>query len=67
MKESKPMEVVDYVQSQKIFDEPTFKLWVNFTLKKRDMIISAVNKQHHKKTHKFGIRIPINTKEAHAI
>ena len=33
-------------------------------MNKREMIISAVNKRHHKKTHKFGIRIPKNVQEA---
>ena len=31
------------------------------------MITSAVNKQQHKKTHKFGIRIPRNSHKAHII
>ena len=31
------------------------------------MIISVVNNRHIKKTHKFGIRIPRNAQEAHAI
>ena len=30
-------------------------------------MISAVNNCHHKKKHNFGIRIPKNTQEAHAI
>ena len=31
------------------------------------MIISAVNKLHHKKTHKYGIHIPHNALEALSI
>ena len=31
------------------------------------MIISAVNERHNKKTHKFGIRIPLNALEALSI
>ena len=67
IKESNPVEVVEYAKYQQIDDEPAFKWWVNFILKKRDMIISAVNKRHHKKTHKFGICIPCNALEALSI
>ena len=67
MKESNPIEVSEYVKYQQIDDEPAFKWWFSFTLKKIEMIINAVNKLHHTKTHKFGIRIPGNLQEAHAI
>ena len=56
-----------YVKSLQIDDAPEFKWWVNFTLKKREIIISTVNKCHHKQTQKFGIRIPQNAQEAHII
>ena len=67
MKESNQIKFIEYVKSQKIDYEPEFKWWVNFTLKKRETIISAVNKSHHKKTHKFVIWIPRNAQEAHSI
>ena len=67
LKESNPVEVAEYVMAQHIDDEPAFKWWVGFTLKKRDMIISAVNKRTHKRTHKLGIHISRNAQEAHLI
>jgi hypothetical protein len=38
--------------------ETAFAWWVQFTLKRRNRIIAAVNKRYHKRTHKFGIKIP---------
>ena len=42
-KESNPVEVADFVIARNIADEPAFSWWVPFSLKKRDMIISAFN------------------------
>ena len=67
IKESNPDEVAEYAKAQNIDDKPAFKWWVNLTLKKRDMIISAVNKNHNKKTHKFGIHFPHNALEAFSV
>jgi hypothetical protein len=47
--------------------EPAFAWWVPFTLKKRTSIIAAVNARYHKRTHKFGIRLPKSVKEAYSI
>ena len=67
IKESNLVEVAEHIKAQQIDDEPAFKWWVDFTLEKPDMIISAVNKRQHKKTQKFGIHIPRNAQEAHTI
>ena len=40
---------------------------MDFTLKKRDCIISAVKRRVVKKTHKFGIRVPTNVPKAQAL
>jgi hypothetical protein len=37
---------------------------VPYTLKKRNQIIKAVEKGYQKRTHKFGIQLPRNVKEA---
>jgi hypothetical protein len=47
--------------------EPAFSWWLLFTLKKQNMIIAVVNKQDHKKTHKFGNRMPKSINEAYWI
>ncbi len=67
VKESNPIEVAEYSFARGIESEPAFAWWVDFTLKKRDRIISAVKKRVIKKTHKFGIRVPNNVDEAHAL
>jgi hypothetical protein len=67
VKESNPIEVAEYSVARGINDEPAFAWWVDFTLKKRARIIAAVKKRVIKKTHKFGIRVPNNVNEAHAL
>jgi hypothetical protein len=64
LKEHNPVEIAEYAVAHGIDDEPAFAWWVPFTLKKRDSIISAVNKRYWKRTHKFGIRIPHSVEEA---
>jgi hypothetical protein len=44
LKESNPVETAEYAVARGIQDEPAFNWWVNFTLKKREHIISAVKK-----------------------
>ena len=67
LKESYPVEVAEYAVNQGIDDEPAFGWWVKHVLKKRNRIISAVNKRYHKRTHKFGIEVPKTLKRAYEI
>ena len=67
MKESYPVEVAEYAVAQGIDHEPAFSWWVPYTLRKRNRIISAVKKRYHKRTHKFGIRVPKTVEEAKMI
>ena len=67
LKESNPVKVAEYVKAQHIDDGPVLKWWFRFTLKKIDMIISAINKRTHKRTQKFGICVPRNAQEAHLV
>jgi hypothetical protein len=64
LKESNPVEVAEFAKSRGIDDEPAFKWWVPYTLKKRDRIIAAVNSRVKKSTHKYGIEIPATIEEA---
>jgi hypothetical protein len=41
-----------------LLDTPAFLWWAPHVLKKRSIIISAVSKCYHKRTHKFGIEVP---------
>jgi hypothetical protein len=47
-----------------LVEEPAFKWWVPYTLKKRDRIIKAVKRRFHRKNEKFGIEIPHSVKRA---
>lgn len=67
MKESNPVEVAEFAVSKGISDEAAFCWWVPYTLRKRDVIISAVRARVKRVTHKYGVEIPRNIKEAYAL
>ena len=64
LKESYPVEVAEYAVAHNIDEEPAYAWWVRHVLKKRDRIISAVNKRYHKRSHKFGFEVPKTVKRA---
>jgi hypothetical protein len=64
LKESNPVEVAKYAVTTEIYTEPAFHWWVTFTIKKRNIIISAVTSRYHKRTHKFGIEVPKSIADA---
>lgn len=64
MKEFYPIEVAEFAKSVGIDDEPAFSWWVNYTLRKRDRMVSAINVQVKRTTHKYGIEIPRTLEEA---
>jgi hypothetical protein len=47
-----------------IGEEPAFAWWVPYVLRKRDVIVSAVNSQVCKMSHKYGIELPSSMKNA---
>jgi hypothetical protein len=55
-----PVEVAEYAIAHGLSDEPAV---IPYTLKKRDAIISAVNRRYAKRTHKYGIRVPKTVQE----
>jgi hypothetical protein len=65
MKESHPVETAEYARARGIADEPAFRWWVPYTLRKRDVILAKVKARVRKSTHKYGIEIP--TSVAHAM
>ena len=67
MKESYPVKVAEYAEAVGIGNEPAFSWWTAHVLKKRQRIISAVNKRYHNLTHKFGIKVPKPVEEALAL
>ena len=64
MKESNPVEVAEFAKARGIDDEPAFAWWVPYTLRKRDVILSAVKSRVRKMTHKYGIEIPTSIRDA---
>jgi hypothetical protein len=58
LKESNPVEVVEYAATKNLHDDPSFVWWVPHALKKRNRIIAAVTKRYQNRTHKFGIQVP---------
>jgi len=51
MKESHPIDTTEYAKARGITDEPAFAWWVPYTLRKRDVILSAVKSRIRKTTH----------------
>ena len=64
LKESNPVEVAEFARARNIADEPAFAWWVPYTLRKRDVILSAIKTRVRKTTHKYGVEVP--TSIAHA-
>jgi hypothetical protein len=64
LKESNPIEVAEYAATKNLHDEPAFPWWVPHVQKKRNIIIAAMTKRYHKRTHKFGIQVPKTWDEA---
>ena len=64
LKETNPIETAEYAKANKIDHEPAFAWWVDYTLKKRAKILSAVKKRLVRKNQKYGIEIPTSVKHA---
>lgn len=67
LKESNPVEVAEYAKARGIDKEPAFVWWVPYTLRKRDVIVSAVKARVKRVTHKYGIEIPRSVEHAYAL
>ena len=65
MKESYPIEVAKFARARGIDDQPALQWWVTYSLRKRDVIISAVESQIRKTTHKYGIELPTSIEHAY--
>ena len=64
LKESNPVQVAEYAIARNIGEEPAFAWWVPYVLRKRDVIISAVNSRVRRTSHKYGIEVPSSVKHA---
>jgi hypothetical protein len=58
LKDSYPIELVDFAKVRGIADEPAFAWWVPHTLRRRNATLSAVMARVTEKTHKYGTEVP---------
>jgi hypothetical protein len=64
LKESNPVELAEYAIGNKLVNEPAFKWWVPYVIKKKDRIISSVKTRYLRKEQKFGVELPKSVREA---
>ena len=64
LKDSYPVELAVYAKENSLEDEPAFAWWVPYVLRKQKRIFQKVKSKYWARTHKYGIRIPKNIKEA---
>ena len=62
LKQSNPVELGEYAMKNEISDGTEFRLWVKYTLRRKDIIINKVNYKYWLTTHTFGIRVPKTVK-----
>jgi hypothetical protein len=67
MKESYPVQTAEFATARGIAEEPDFVWWVRYTLRKRDVIVSAVKARTRRSSHKYGVEIPRSMKHAYEI
>jgi len=58
LKESNPVEVAQYAVRNNLQDEPAFKWWVPYILRKTKRILKAMKKRYFRTHQKFGIELP---------
>jgi len=67
MKESYPTQVAEFAISKGIHNLPGFRWWVPQTIKRKSRIINNIKTRFKKKTHKYGIQVPLSVEEAYQI
>jgi hypothetical protein len=58
LKDSYPIELAEFAKALGIADEPAFAWRAPHTLRRRNVILSAVKARVWKKTHKYGNEVP---------
>ena len=64
LKESNPLELAQYAVDKDLVQEPAFKWWVPYTIKKRNAILKAMKTRYHRTHQKFGIELPKTVEQA---
>ena len=56
--------MAEFAVAAGIDNEPAFKWWVPYTLRKKQQIISAIKTRVRKVTHKYGVELPKSVEHA---
>ena len=59
-----PVQAAEYIVSRGLEEEAVSKQWVPYTLRKRDVIIYAVNSGYMSTTNIYGIEVPKTIEQA---
>jgi hypothetical protein len=62
--DSDPVELAIYAKECKVDDKPAFAWWVPYVLRKQKRVLQKIKTKYWARTHKYGICIPKNVKEA---
>ena len=63
IRQTYPIDLVDFAIQKGIAEEPAFAWWIPFVIKKRNRIIAKIKFEYLTRTHKFGIIIPRSVEE----
>jgi hypothetical protein len=64
MKDAYPVQVEDDAVTNGISNDPAFRWWVPFVLKKRERILKKVKSKHWLVSHKYGLELPKSVAQA---
>ena len=64
LKQSLLLETAEFTVARGIKNEPAFKWWVPYTLRRRDRIIAGVNKRVSRTTNTYSVEMPTSVDHA---
>ncbi len=67
LKDSYPEQVADYGLANGLTQEPAFRWWVPFVLKKRERVLKKVKTKYWSVTHKYELELPKSVAQVLAI
>ena len=67
IKDSYPVQLAEYAVANDIDHETAFKWWMKKTLRRKERMISKVERKYWRNINKFGIEIPKSVAEVYRI
>jgi hypothetical protein len=64
LKESNPVELIEYCEKHNLLEEPAFSWWAKHVLCKKRRIIQKVKSRYWQRTHKYGVHLHKTVLEA---